>query len=368
MMAPTAPPPGTPMPFEIVCCISSHDSSVYNHVSPLALHPDVTRVWIVRSHRSEYGDVPKTEYVLTRSRWLPLKLLQLLWIMIRLGRRPEVRAFASFNPIPYGSLAALAALFSGKPFHLGFIGSDWQVHMEGPLGRLLMPLVRRAAFITVTGTEMRDAAIARSIDPARCLVLPNSIDLDRYPVTMHDSRHFDFLFVGELIPIKRVDVILHAFANVSLRRRDLRIGIAGRGRLEPELKRLVSDLGIQSQVDFLGFVNSVQPVYARSRIVIIASESEGLPFTLVEGCSSGLVPICTPVGTIPEYIVDGVNGLLTPVGDVDALAGAMISLIEDPILYHRLRDGALKLRDVFSFAAATEVWDIWVKGLRRHAS
>lgn len=354
------------MALEIVVCISSHDSLVYNYVTPLALHPDVDKVWIVRTHRSAYGEIPKAEYVLARRRWMPLRLLNLFWLLWKLGGRPQVRAYASFNPFPYGMLAWLAARLRGRPVHLGFIGSDWQVHMKGPLAPVFLPMIRHADFVTFTGEVMRQEALDRGISAAQSATLPHGVDLSRFPLQGDGApKRYDFFFAGELIPIKRVDVILRAFAQVRPRHPSARLGIAGRGYLDAELKRLAAELGIADQVDFLGFVSPVQPYYAQSRVVLIASESEGFPFTLVEGCSSGLVPVSTPVGTIPEYLVDGTNSLLTPVGDADALARAMISLLEDAALYDRLRDGAIRLRDRFSFASATRVWDTWIARLRR---
>lgn len=348
------------MAFEIVCCISSHDSSVYNHVSPLALHAEVSKVWIVRSHRSAYGEVPKAEYLLTGKKWLPLKLIHLLWLMIRIGSRPEVKAYASFNPIPYGLLAQLAAAINRKPIHLGFIGEDMDRHMRGPLGRFLFPIVRRADFITVTGNSMRDFALSKGIASEKCFVLPHGIDLGRYPVVDNAKAKYDFLHVGELIQRKRVDIIIRALAEVLQDRPEARLALVGRGPLENELKQLAATLGVSEQVDFVGYVSNVQPYYAQSRIVVVAAEGEGFPFALVEGTCSGLVPISTPVGTILDHIHEGENGVIVPVGDVEALSGAMRQLLDDPALYSKLRERALDLRDCFSFEATTKVWGEWI--------
>jgi glycosyltransferase involved in cell wall biosynthesis len=351
------------MTFEIVCCISSHDSLTYNYVTPLALHPRVSKVWIVRTHESAYGKIPKAEYVLVKKRWMPLRLLHMLWTLYRLGRRPEVRAYASFNPFPYGTLALIAAKLWRKPIHLGFIGDDMDRHLKGPLGSLLAPVARGGDFITVTGTRMRADALARGVDPDRCAVLPHGIDLSRFPVATDSPKPYAFVHVGELIQRKRVDIVIRAFADLAPAHPEARLAIVGRGRLRPELESLTASLGVTAQVDFVGYVNDVQSYFARSRVVVAAAEREGFPFSLVEGCCSGLVPVTTPVGTILDHVRDGVNGLIVPVGEVKTMSLAMRRLIEDEALYLRLRTEALKLREVFSFEAATRVWAPWLETL-----
>ena len=349
--------------FEIVCCISSHDTSVYYHLTPIARHSRITKLWIVRGRPSAYGEIPKAEYALVPAGFLPWRLLQIGLRCLRLARRPEVKAVISFNPIPYGSLALLAAWWAGKPLHLGFIGSDWNRHAKGRLGRFFRPLFRRARLVTATGSGMRREMVEYGLDPERVEVLPNAIDMDRYPVASPGSAEYAFIFVGELIPLKRVDLILRALARISPKHPEARICIAGRGRLEAELRSLAEQLGIADRIDFLGFVREVQPFLAKARAIVLASDEEGFPFSLVEAMSTGLVPISTAVGSVPEFITDGENGLLYPPGDEQALADRMNRVLEEPALYERLRAGALEMRERFSFEAATRIWDGWLSGL-----
>ncbi|MGH3627544.1 MAG: glycosyltransferase, partial [Sciscionella sp.] len=67
-------------------------------------------------------------------------------------------------------------------------------------------------------------------------------------------------------------------------------------------------------------------------VLLLPSRDEGLPTAILEAMAFGLVPVVSPVGSIPEVITDGVNGLLVPVGDHAALGAAVRKLIEDPAL------------------------------------
>ena len=353
------------MAFEIACCLALGDPPAWNHLRPIARHPLVSRLWVVRSAPIRYGELPNTEYVLTAG---PGKLRR-FWQMNRacqdLARRPEVRAFVSFNPIPYGLIACRAARRYGKRVHFGFIGSDWNLRAKSPWGRLLLPILRRGDFITVAGAAMREQVLQSGFDPARVAVLPHGVDMDRFPVGDPAKARYACVFVGRLIPLKQVDVILRAWAVVVGRRPQARLCVVGDGPSRGELEALAGRLGIAAAVDFIGAVPDAVPYLSAARAVVIASTHEGLPFAIVEGACCGLVPISTPVGAIPELLKDGHNALLVPVGDPQALAGAILRLMEEPGLYDRLRSGTLALRGRLSHDAVTAVWDPWLRSLDR---
>jgi hypothetical protein len=90
------------MDFEVVCCVALNDSMARHHFMPIAQHPLVTRLWIVRHKKIGPGQIPKAEYVLVPTRFKLWRFVQMMWICLRLGRKEQVGAFVSFNSIPYG--------------------------------------------------------------------------------------------------------------------------------------------------------------------------------------------------------------------------------------------------------------------------
>lgn len=352
-----------PEKFEIVASIAATDMLVYNYLMPVALHPDLSKLWIVR-----YGATHKTprngEFVIAASRFLPIRWIKYLWHCVRLGRRPEVLAFVNFNPLPYGLIALLAGWICGKPVHLGFIGSDWFKNAKGGWGRPFLPLLRRADFFTATGEVMRREMVEWGFDADRIRILVHSIELDAFQVGDPERAEFDFIFVGRLIPLKRVDTIIDAFAEVLKTRPGARLCIVGGGPLEGELREQVRSLGIGDSVTFAGQVKNVPDWLAKSKSLIIASEHEGFPFVIVEAMCSGVVPISTPVGTVADVLEDDRNGFFFPVGEAPALARVMLRLLDDPELHSCLRAEALKMRERFSYEVATRVWDQWFERLR----
>jgi glycosyltransferase involved in cell wall biosynthesis len=247
--------------------------------------------------------------------------------------------------------------------HLGFIGTDWNAHMNGPLGPLLMPLTRGADFCTATGERMRREMLAAGFDEKRVTVLPHGIDLDRHPVGNPGGARYACIFVGGLTRLKRVDLVLEAFAKVLASRPEAKLCIVGDGPQRGRLAALADTLGIGASVDFVGHTDNVASYLGQARIQLLASRREGFPFSLVEGMCCGLVPVSTPVGDIPDHVRDGENGLLFPVGDAAALSACILRLLEDRAVYERLRGNVLRGREAFSYDRATAVWDPWIRSL-----
>lgn len=345
----------------VACCMQAEDSQVYDYLEPLARHPRVERVWIVRSCAARYAPVRGASWVLTPAATRPGRWARMRHACEALAARPEVRAFVSFNPFPYGLIGARAASRHGKAWHLGFIGSDWYRDARGPLGALLLPMARRADFLTATGEGMRAEMVARGLDPARIAVLPHCIDLARHPVADPAEAEVDFLYVGKLVRRKRVEDLLRALARLRGDHPEARLLVVGDGPERASLEGLRARLGLEAAVEFLGFQVDPAPIYRRARAVLISSSEEGLPFALVEGLASGLVPLASRVGTIADCFTDEVDALLFAPGDVAGLATRMGRLIEDGALRARLREGALRLRPRFDFARATEVWDAFLR-------
>jgi glycosyltransferase involved in cell wall biosynthesis len=338
--------------------VQLHDANVAHHVRAIACHPGVGGVRIVRSAPVPALTDPKIrfEMVPASPKW---KRFSALYRRCRqLVREGAVDAVLSFNPIPYGLIAAAAA--RGRvPYHLGFIGSDLHGWRQVQTWRLLRPVLRHASFVTVTGARMREECQRFGSLPDRTVILPHTLEVDQFPPGDPAQADYEFIFIGNLIPLKRVDLILQAFAEVRRRHPAARLCVVGDGPSRVSLQGLARKLSIQEAVEFTGYQRDVASYLRRARNLVLASESEGLPFVLVEGACCGVVPVCTRVGTIDEMVVDGENGLLVPPRDGRALASAMSRLLDDPELAGRMRERLLRERSTHHDHHATAVWDRW---------
>ena len=202
--------------------------------------------------------------------------------------------------------------------------------------------------------------VARGLDPHRIEVLPHTGNLESYPLADSAQASYSSIFVGHLLPLKQVDVILKGWAKVSEDLSEARFAVVGDGPEGQRLQQLARDLGLESKVDFPGQVTDVAGWYARARTIVIASTHEGLPFVLVEAMACGVVPVTTPVGTIPDFLTDGDDSRFFPVGDPRALATVLTSLLRSPRRYDDIRRRVVARRGRLGRDQATAVWRAWL--------
>jgi L-malate glycosyltransferase len=135
--------------------------------------------------------------------------------------------------------------------------------------------------------------------------------------------------VARLAEVKGHKYLIQAAAKVLKGRKDIKFVIAGTGPLEDELRRMVIDLKIENNVVFTGFIKDVEKVYNIIDVNMIASTSEALCLSFVEGMSLGKPMIGTAVGGVPELVIQNQTGLLVPARDTEALAEAIEELAEN---------------------------------------
>ncbi len=119
--------------------------------------------------------------------------------------------------------------------------------------------------------------------------------------------------------------------------------LAGNGDV-PQLREHANKLGVQDVVEIREWVDPAERdrLLAAAHAFVLPSHTEGLPMSLLEAMAWGLPPICTPVGSIPEYVVNGANGLLIAPGDVSQLAAAIEKLVSQE--EDRVQHGAARSR------------------------
>lgn len=147
---------------------------------------------------------------------------------------------------------------------------------------------------------------------------------------LHPGRR-RFLYSGRLVAVKRVDVLIDAFASIAGACEDWDLVIAGRGPLESKLRRAVP-ASLEKRVRFLGFLqmDELRFAYACSHALVHPSEREPWGLVINEAVAAGLAVIATDVtGAALELVRPGTNGLLVRPRDPIALARAM-SIVARP--------------------------------------
>ncbi|WP_395022153.1 glycosyltransferase family 4 protein [Dongia sp.] len=197
-----------------------------------------------------------------------------------------------------------------------------------------------AARVIVLGSVWRNfVAETFHLTEARILVLPNASAAR--PPRAPEAVPPEILFLGRLGERKGVPVLIKALGLLAQTGLDWRAVIAGDGDAAP-YRAEVERLGLSARVGFPGWLGEAEAHahLARAALLVLPSEAEGLPMAVVEAFAWGLPVISTPVGSTPDILNDGVEGLMIPVGDAEALAAALQRLIADPALRRQLGSNA----------------------------
>ncbi|MGI5249501.1 glycosyltransferase family 4 protein [Actinacidiphila glaucinigra] len=196
----------------------------------------------------------------------------------------------------------------------------------------------------VTTTTEADAAAYRRrlrLPGVRVVTLPNSVpDPGVAPSTL-DAKYV--VAAGRLAPVKRYGDLIKAFVKVAAERPDWGLRLYGSGAQQEKLERLIARLDIGDRVTMMGTASPIEPEMAKGSMLAVSSSMESFGMTIVEAMRVGLPVVSTDCPLGPgEIISDGVDGLLVPPRDVDALAAAMLRLINDDELRHRMGEAALE--------------------------
>mgnify|MGYP004520723139 CR=1 FL=1 len=157
-------------------------------------------------------------------------------------------------------------------------------------------------------------------------------------------RHKEILFAGTLIPRKGYEELIRAFAKIAPRYQDWKVVFAGNGETE-RAKSIAVECGIESQVYFLGWVSGAdkKKAFQSASIYCLASHSEGFPMGVLDAWAYGVPCVVTPVGGLPDIVVNEKNALVFPIGSIDILASQLEKMIDDEQLRKRIAENSRHL-------------------------
>ena len=242
-------------------------------------------------------------------------------------------------------------------------------------GRLRMAAYRLTNglvdYMTIVSEAAADRFVSEGIVPRKLLrVIPNGIDTDRFRNLAAGTREsirkalgieheFVWLAVGRFVLAKDYTNMLHAFAQVHQRYPEAVLLLVGRGALQAETEALVQSLGLGEVVRFLGVRQDVPEVMSAADGYVMSSEFEGMPIVLLEAAAAGLPVVATSVGGNAEVVCNGESGFLVPARDHEALATAMLRILEMADADRRAMGerGREHIRTHYGLGRVVERWD-----------
>jgi glycosyltransferase involved in cell wall biosynthesis len=174
-----------------------------------------------------------------------------------------------------------------------------------------------------------------------------------------------------LIKRKSPDLLISAFARVLKVVPDAKLVIAGSGREEDNLSRQINSLDITNSVFMVGRLTKekVAKLMAAADVFVLPSKMESFGLSLLEASAAGVPVVCSNAGGVPEIFQDGFNALLYPPGDDNAMAKAIICLIQDKELAKKISANAVETASKFTWEMTAErTLQVYEEVLQENAS
>ncbi|MDO9318370.1 MAG: glycosyltransferase [Gammaproteobacteria bacterium] len=303
------------------------------------------------------------------------------WQLVKMAafmRAESIQVSHSYNFYSNG-IAVPAARLAGVPVVLASI-RDRGIYLTPMQKKVQKWICNLADRVLVNAESIRDWLIDQGVSREKIALIRNGIDLSLYD---HFANTSDIrkelgippaarlvIMLARLNPQKGIDEFLRAASTVRKQHPDVHFLVVG-DKLDFKdgivvsdadyhsyLHRLTATLQISHCTWYTGHRTDVPSLLAQSYMSVLPSHSEGLSNSLIESMAAGLPLVATNVGGNPELVKDGINGLLVPVKDDEALASAMVTILNDATLASRFGAASRRLcEEQFSMskmALATE--------------
>lgn len=303
------------------------------------------------------------------------RIVNILWFYAKLIKffSRQVRKWDIlyiFLPGYAGAIASVISRMFGKPYFV-YVGGDWKDassyawRWPGIEKKVLFPIylflngyfekmvIKHSAFALVHGNALQERY--KYLGDKIVLTVP-MIDLTEKDIFVRngsiDADNVNCIFVGTLIPVKGLIYLIQALAILKDRGFKITLDLIGTSdeSYEQKLREVISALHLNGVVTFRGYIPNGPRLlrsYRESDILVLPTLSEGFPRVLYEAMSQSLPIVTTPVGGIPALMVHGVNALLVPPENPEAIAQAVERLIRDRELRETLiQNGIRTIREI----------------------
>jgi len=255
--------------------------------------------------------------------------LQIIYYAFKL--KPEI--INGYHLIPKGLYTVFACKLSRSKSMVSSIGGIPEIttYMKPTWfwKKLNVTILHKADIITTKGEVMNNYMQLLGIDKKKIFVFNGAIDVSKYNNEAGISKDIDAIFVGTFRKLKGPDRFVHIIHNIHSVFPNIKAVMLGDGILKAEIIELINKLNLQNNIQVIGFTNDTVKYFRQSKILIMPSESEGVPTSMLEAMSCECVPVISNVGNVSEAAIHKQNAYLVDnFDDIDSFTNYTRELLE----------------------------------------
>lgn len=284
------------------------------------------------------------------------RLLPYIWMLLRrLGQYDVVHVMANsgWSWHLFAAPAIWIAWLRDVPAVVNYRGGEAAPFLDRSSGVVRRTLSRAKALVVPSGF-LKEVFAHHGMQAS---IVPNIVDLQRFRPGARAEGPPRLLVARNLEPLYGNETALRAMALVRARR-PARLVIAGTGPEEGRLRTLAVELGIDADVDFAGRLDrdEMARLLRGSHVALNPSRVDNMPNSLLEALASGVPVVSTDVGGVPFLVEHERTALLVPSGDPQAMAAAVLRVLDEPGVAERLSQAGLQEVQRYAWPRVAPLW------------
>lgn len=353
------------------------DRLLEHYIFSISLLEEISKIIVVRDKKGPRLD--KVIYYIPPEWSLKFPILKTIWksvILISISLKEKPLFIHGYLLKPHGIMAFIAGKLTNTKIGVSLNAGPVDLYTleESPIGkyayskplpkilgtgRILVAIIKKIDFITVTGTFTKKILFENGILQNKVFIMPrvapNAFDKRFRPQNI--PKKFDIVYIGRLVPVKHVETLIKAIFIIKKYYPCITVAIVGDGPEKNNLEKLSKKLNLVENIIFTGYQTDIWNWYNKAKISVLASEREGFPYSVVESLSCGVPVIVSNCGDICDVIKDGYSGIIIDdYQDYKSFAEAIINLLQNPQIMAKYAVNALKTSEKMNVENATHVW------------
>lgn len=318
---------------------TGHDIHFITYERPFAIHGyDIPNV---RVHLVSVVEYPLFKY--------PPYTIALASEMARITKQENLDLLHVHYSLPHATAAQLSREITGKPYITTIHGSDVTILGSDPSYEPINTMsIEASNAVTTVSKYMANEAKKNLGIEKEIHVIPNFVDHELFqpaPCRTLDSprpRGITLVHVSNFRPVKRIENLVYSMCIITKKEPNAQLVLVGDGPERHRIEKLIDKLNLRRHIKLTGYRSDVAEIMNCADVLVLCSETENAPLTILEGMSCGLPIIATNVGGIPEQVQDGKNGFLVPLKQTEEIAEAALRLNADKKLLLKMGENARK--------------------------